>query len=163
MGIKFRTWYFTIVFALGGLGIFTPIFHVFSSNDTGEMIGYIGRVGSAYDVTYDIYFIMQICCLIFAPAFFSAALYLAIGTLFGPSFSLNVANLRSIIVGTANSILKPMQYIIIFSCFDILALTIQAFGGAKAAKAQQDGTSTTSATEFMVRISHSHLLICHRK
>ena len=56
-----------------------------------------------------------------------------------------------------------MQYIILFSCFDILALTIQALGGAKAAKAQQDGTSTTSATEFMVRISHSHVLIYRRK
>ena len=84
MGIKFRTWYFTIVFVLGGLGIFAPIFRLINA---GEMIGYIARVGSAYDVTYDIYFIMQICCLIFAPAFFSAALYLAIGTLFGPSFS----------------------------------------------------------------------------
>jgi len=52
--------------------------------NAGEIIGYVGRVGSAYDVTYDIYFIMQICCLIFAPAFFSAALYLAIGTLSDP-------------------------------------------------------------------------------
>jgi hypothetical protein len=48
----------------------------------GEVIGYIGRVGSAYDVTLDVYFIIQICCLIFAPAFFSAGLYLAIGTLY---------------------------------------------------------------------------------
>ena len=47
-----------------------------------EVIGYIGRVGSAYDVTLDVYFILQICCLIFAPAFFSAGLYLAIGTLY---------------------------------------------------------------------------------
>jgi hypothetical protein len=118
----------------------------------GEIIGYIARVGSAYDVTYDIYFIMQICCLIFAPAFFSAALYLAMGTLYHHEPA-NVSDHRSIIVGTVNSILKPMQYIIIFSCFDILALAIQAFGGAKAAKAQEDGTSTTSATHFMVCLS----------
>jgi RTA1 like protein len=67
---------------------------------------------------------------------------------------MHVSNHRSIIVGTVNSILKPMQYIIIFSCFDVVALAIQAFGGAKAAKAQTDGTSTTSATHFMVRLSH---------
>ena len=47
----------------------------------GEIIGYIGRVGSAYDVTLNNYFIMQICCLIISPAFFSAALYLTIGNL----------------------------------------------------------------------------------
>jgi hypothetical protein len=51
----------------------------------GEVVGYIGRVGSAYDVTLDLYFIIQICCLIFAPAFFSAGLYLAIGTLYSLS------------------------------------------------------------------------------
>jgi hypothetical protein len=48
----------------------------------GETIGYIGRVGSAYDVTLNNYFIMQICCLIISPAFFSAALYLTIGNLY---------------------------------------------------------------------------------
>jgi hypothetical protein len=48
----------------------------------GEVVGYIGRVGSAFDVTYDIYFIIQICCLIFAPAFYSAALYWTIGVLY---------------------------------------------------------------------------------
>jgi RTA1 like protein len=48
---------------------------------SGETIGYIGRVGSAYDVTLNNYFIMQICCLIISPAFFSAALYLTIGNL----------------------------------------------------------------------------------
>jgi hypothetical protein len=52
-----------------------------------------------------------------------------------------------------------MQYIIIFSCFDIVALAIQAFGGAKAAKAQEDGTSTTSATHFMVRLSTASKVI----
>jgi hypothetical protein len=48
----------------------------------GEVIGYIGRVGSAYDVTLNNYFIIQIVCLIIAPAFFSAALYVTIGKLY---------------------------------------------------------------------------------
>jgi len=48
------------------------------------------------------------------------------------------------------SFLRPLHYILIFSCFDIVALAIQAIGGAKAAKDQIDGTSTTTATHFMV-------------
>jgi RTA1 like protein len=53
-------------------------------------------------------------------------------------------------VGKTNSLLKPIYYIVIFSCFDIIALALQAVGGAGAAKAQEDGTSTTKATHLMV-------------
>ena len=56
----------------------------------------------------------------------------------------------AIMVGRINSVLKPMHYIIIFSSFDVVALTVQALGGAKAAKAQEDGTSTVTATHLMV-------------
>ena len=55
-------------------------------------------------------------------------------------------------VGKVNSLLKPMHFIVIFSAFDVVALTVQALGGAKAAKAQADGTSTVTAT---------HLMVCH--
>ena len=51
-------------------------------NATGEIIGYVGRVGSAFDVTYNNYFLMQVVCLVISPAFFSAALYLTIGNLY---------------------------------------------------------------------------------
>jgi hypothetical protein len=51
----------------------------------GELIGYIGRVGSAYDVLLNNYFLVQIVCLIIAPAFFSAALYVTIGKLYLPN------------------------------------------------------------------------------
>jgi len=52
-----------------------------------EMIGWIGRLGSAlnqewtpifgggYAAPTDTWFLMQICCLIIAPAFLAAALY----------------------------------------------------------------------------------------
>src|SRR5579859_6060699 len=60
-------------------------------------------------------------------------------------------NLSSTMVGKANSILKPLHFILIFTCFDIAALTVQALGGAKAAAAQANGTSTTSATRLMVQ------------
>jgi hypothetical protein len=52
----------------------------------GEAVGYIGRVGSAYDVTLNNYFIMQIVCLIISPAFFSAGLYVTIGNLYFPQW-----------------------------------------------------------------------------
>jgi len=59
-------------------------------------------------------------------------------------------NYSAMIVGRANSLLKPMSYIIIFSTFDVVALTVQALGGAEAAKAQEQGTSTVAATHLMV-------------
>jgi hypothetical protein len=43
-----------------------------------------------------------------------------------------------------------MYYIIIFSTFDIVALVIQAVGGAGAAQAEQNGTDTTTSTHIMV-------------
>ena len=90
---------------------------------------------------------MQIVCLIIAPAFFSAGLYLTMGNLYLLSNSKLISS--ATIVGRANSILKPMWYIMIFSSFDILALVIQAVGGAGAATAEQNGTSTTTSTHIM--------------
>jgi hypothetical protein len=48
----------------------------------GETVGYIGRTGSAFNVTWNDYFIMQIVCLIISPAFFSAGLYVTIGNMY---------------------------------------------------------------------------------
>ncbi|SRR5579859_7393071 len=76
------------------------------------------------------------------------------------SFELLICS--SIIVGKANSLLKPMQYIIIFSVFDIVSLAIQAAGGALASKAQIQGASTVAATHLMVPTIH-FLLADHRK
>jgi hypothetical protein len=56
----------------------------------------------------------------------------------------------AVIVGKANSFLKPMYYIIIFSTFDIISLIIQAVGGAGASMAEQNGTDTTPSTHIMV-------------
>lgn len=53
-------------------------------------------------------------------------------------------------MGKANSLLKPAYYIMIFSGFDIVALVIQAIGGAGASQAEQKGTDTTTSTHIMV-------------
>jgi len=66
------------------------------------------------------------------------------------------------IVGRANSLLKPTYYLVIFSSFDLLALTVQAVGGAEAAKAQVKGTSTVAATNLVVS-SIAFLLLSIRK
>ena len=60
----------------------------------------------------------------------------------------------AVIVGKANSFLKPMYYIIIFSTFDIISLIIQAVGGAGASMAEQKGTDTTPSTHIMVCPTH---------
>jgi hypothetical protein len=68
-----------------------------------------------------------------------------------PLSSLNAANVSATVVGRANSLLKPMHYIIVFSFFDVVALAIQSVGGAGAAKAQENGTSTVTPTHLMVQ------------
>lgn len=111
-------------------------------------MGYIARVGSAYNVTLVAYSTMQFVCLVLSPAFFSAGLYLTIGNLYLPSHC--YTDDRAVIVGRANSHLKPMYYIIIFTTFDITALVVQAIGGNGAAKAQSDGKATDTPTHIMV-------------
>jgi RTA1 like protein len=59
-------------------------------------------------------------------------------------------NFRAVIVGRANALMKPMYYIILFSSFDVVALVIQSIGGAGAAEAQRNGTSTLKSTHIMV-------------
>lgn len=74
------------MFTLGGLGLFTSC--LIRANVAGEVVGYIGRVGSSYNVTYNNFFIAQLCALIIAPAFFSAGLYATIGIMYS-SVTLN--------------------------------------------------------------------------
>ena len=66
-------------------------------------------------------------------------------------------------MGKANSLLKPVYYIMIFSSFDLIALVIQAIGGAGASEAEQKGTSTTTSTHIMVLHPESSQLICRKQ
>ena len=43
-----------------------------------------------------------------------------------------------------------MFYVIIFSTFDVIALVVQAIGGAGASQAEQKGTDTKPSTHIMV-------------
>jgi hypothetical protein len=57
---------------------------------------------------------------------------------------------RAVIVGRANTHLKPIYYVIIFSSFDIIALIVQADGGTGAARALSEGKTTDGPTHIMV-------------
>lgn len=135
LGIKYKTWYFSTVFALGGIG---------------EILGYIGRVGSSFDVMSDPFYTIQLVLLALSPGFFSAGLYLTISNLYVPLSLRRFADRRAVIVGPANSFLKPLYYVVIFSTFDVLALVIQSVGGGSAAVKYHRGESTETATHTLV-------------
>lgn len=67
----------------------------------------------------------QICCLIIAPAFNSAAIYLTLKHI-------------ALCFGTEWSYIKPRFYTYIFIIFDLVSLVLQALGGALASSADTD-------------------------
>jgi hypothetical protein len=76
-------------------------------------------------------FIMQICCLIIAPAFLAAGLYILHGRLMN-------------ILGRQYSWIHPTSYAIVAIVGDVISLVVQAVGGALASvaddrKGQDDG------------------------
>lgn len=93
----------------------------------GEIIGYAGRIGMSQgnNVFLDTYFIIYLCCLTIAPAFFSAAVYLSLSriiTIYAPT----------------KSLLKPRTITICFISCDLLSLILQAVGGALASTAKTE-------------------------
>ena len=102
-----------------------------------EVLGYAGRIWLYIDPFSFDAFVMQICCLTIAPAFYSAAIYLVIGYLvdaFGVRFSR----------------LKPRMYAWIFIPCDILSLILQAVGGALASAAVTGTADPKPGTNTMV-------------
>lgn len=110
LGVFFRSWSFMVALAAGCVM---------------ELIGYVGRVqmhGNVYDHSA---FRQQIVCLIIAPAFIAAGIYLS---------------LKHIILylGPECSRLKPKLYTWIFIGCDIFSIVVQAAGGGAAAAAKDD-------------------------
>lgn len=122
LGLKFKTWTFMIACCLGCCG---------------ELVGYIGRLimnNNPYDNTG---FVMQICCLIIAPAFFSAGIYVTLKHIV-------------IIFGEAWSRLRPIWYTRIFITCDLLSLIFQGVGGGMAATADWGTEELTAGTDLMI-------------
>lgn len=107
LGIYYRTWTFFIALVVGTFM---------------EMAGYIGRVIMNDNPWSDSGFKLQIVCLVLAPTFVAAGVYLTLKHI--------ILNL-----GPEHSILKPRLFTWIFIGCDVGSLILQAAGGGVAAAA----------------------------
>ncbi|GAA6012160.1 hypothetical protein JCM10207_005152 [Rhodosporidiobolus poonsookiae] len=103
----------------------------------GEILGWAGRLWAAKNPYSLNAFLTQIVSLIISPCFFSATIYGILGMI-----------VRSI--GREYSLLKPWLYLTIFCLADLIAIVIQAIGGAKAALALQNNEDSVAGTHIMV-------------
>ncbi|KAH6669475.1 RTA1 like protein-domain-containing protein [Halenospora varia] len=107
LGLKFKTWSFSALLALGCIG---------------EAAGYIGRIILHSNPWSNAGFELQICTLIFSPSWLAAAIYVLLKHIIlaiGPNFSP----------------IKASLYPYIFVICDLLSLFLQALGGGVAASA----------------------------
>ncbi|KAI8964612.1 RTA1-domain-containing protein [Daldinia sp. FL1419] len=102
-----------------------------------ELIGWIGRTWSAECPYNRNAFLMQITTLIIGPVFYTAALYVLLGTLIS-------------ILGRRYSLISARMYTIVFLTCDIVSLVVQAAGGAMASTAGGNTDSTKLGTNIMV-------------
>ena len=106
-GIKSKAWTYTVA-----LGIGTSL----------ESLGYVGRILMHQNPWDSGGFKMQICCLVLAPSFLAACIYLTLKHLvlfFGPE----------------HSVIRPRLYPWIFVGCDIGSMALQGIGGGVAASA----------------------------
>jgi hypothetical protein len=122
LGLRYKTWTFMIALGLGSLT---------------ECIGYVGRILLHSNPFSSTGFEIQICCLIMAPAFISAAIYLTLKHLtlaFAPH--LNRIPARS--------------YTWAFISADIFSLVLQGSGGGIAATANPGSSMLNVGTDLMM-------------
>ncbi|EJD04117.1 RTA1-domain-containing protein [Fomitiporia mediterranea MF3/22] len=122
--IRFRLWWLLPTVVLAGIG---------------EIIGWAGRLwssktflGNAQDP-----FLMQICATIISPTPLLAANFVILGILIG-------------YLGAQYSRLTPKWYTIIFCSADVVALVIQAVGGATASSAADGSGDATTGGNIML-------------
>ncbi|GMG26162.1 unnamed protein product [Ambrosiozyma monospora] len=121
-GFLTRQWWFMTCFTLGL---------------TSEVIGYIGRIESHYHMLSLNPFVIQLVCITIAPCFLLAGVYYLLAQL-------------TVVMGDKFSKLKPMHYSMIFIVCDLIAIIIQAVGGAIAATASSVYESTRPGANIMV-------------
>ncbi|KAJ5544475.1 hypothetical protein N7535_007126 [Penicillium sp. DV-2018c] len=117
LGVYYKTWTFLIALLIGTLM---------------EMAGYVGRVLMNDNPWSSDAFKLQIVCLVLAPTFVAAGVYLT---------------LKHIILtlGPQHSILKPRLFTWIFIGCDVGSLVLQAAGGGVAAAANNDDVQMLKA------------------
>lgn len=136
---------FTIVFGVLflihiGLTIWSGYYYfgvVFFCGCGLTFAGYLSRAFSVGNEEQEDPFLCQFICLTISPAFIMAGIYYILGRmlrLHGDNFSM----------------LKPKWFSYIFVSCDLISLIVQAVGGAMAAFAVTDKTSTDDGTNVMV-------------
>ncbi|KAL2835572.1 RTA1 like protein-domain-containing protein [Aspergillus pseudoustus] len=114
-GIRYKTWMFMVAMILGL---------------TGEVVGYGGRImlnNNPFKLDRNL---MYLVSLTIVPAFFTAAIYLTLSRVV-------------VAYGEKISYFKPRTYTITFIKFDVIALILQAAGGAMASSAEPGDTAAT--------------------
>lgn len=112
-GISRRTWTYLVVVSIGCLG---------------ECIGYVGRLLMHHNPWSSTGFKIQICCLVLAPSFLAAGVYVTLKHLV-------------IYCGPEYSRIKPRLYPWLFIGFDFFSIIVQAIGGGVAAAADTQSTN----------------------
>ena len=115
LGIRYKTYTFMVAMVLGL---------------AGEVVGYGGRVSLHDNPFNDDAFLQYLVSLTIAPAFLTAAIYLTLSRIV-------------VAYGERISYFKPRTYTITFITFDIIALLLQAVGGAIASTADDDDRDMT--------------------
>ncbi|KAG4440929.1 hypothetical protein IFR05_003558 [Cadophora sp. M221] len=122
LGFRKRTYFYSIAIALGCIG---------------EAIGYGGRIMMHSNPYDDTGFTMQISCLIFAPAWVAAGIYLTLKHLV-------------LAFGEERSRIQARWYTWIFITCDTLSLLLQAIGGGMAGSADDDEDLRDLGTNLMI-------------
>ncbi|KAH7344630.1 RTA1 like protein-domain-containing protein [Rhizoctonia solani] len=110
-----------------GQAIWSRIWWLFPTIVCGgilEILGWAGRLWSSSSPGLLNPYLMQICCTILAPSFMTAANFVILGKMIER-------------LGYQYSRLSPNLYTVVFVSCDIIALVVQAVGGAKASLAVQ--------------------------
>ncbi|GAA5869872.1 hypothetical protein JCM3774_000518 [Rhodotorula dairenensis] len=102
-----------------------------------EILGWVGRTWSARNVYSLDAFLLQQVCLVLAPCFFSATVYGLLGMI-----------IRS--VSRRYSLIPSQAYLWIFCLADLVAIVVQAVGGAMSATALADDRSSTPGSRIML-------------
>ncbi|KAG8927881.1 hypothetical protein FRC02_007633 [Tulasnella sp. 418] len=124
---------FVVLFSLTGIGhlgqaIYPRIWWLIPTMvlcGLAEVIGWAARLWSSYDPQAFDPFLIQMTTTIIAPSFMTAAMFIILGQIMT-------------VIGVEYSRLRPKTFGIVFISADILALTIQAVGGAIASKNAKD-------------------------
>ncbi|KAL3292859.1 RTA1-domain-containing protein [Colletotrichum asianum] len=121
LGVKYRLRAFTTVMVIGCLL---------------EALGYIGRLMMSKNPWSDVGFRLQVICLILAPSFLAAGIYLTLKHLV-------------LYIGPENSRLAPKWYTWIFISCDAISFLVQAAGGA-AASSSDGGSAAETGNDIMI-------------